>query len=160
MLLVSFLATGDVCSFSDASFTSFPEQYKSVSSAYKFTPQGYTWLLTSFTKIENNIGPKTEPWGTPIPIEDLEDISLLHTTYSDLLLRYDENHRASVSFIPYLDSLCSNTLWSIVSKHFRIFKEHTAVSVHGKKKYAAGHMDHLLRKAVGPQQKLPVHSID
>ena len=33
-----------------------------------------------------------------------------------------------------------------------------SVSVHGKKKCAAGHMDQLLRKAPGPQQKLPVHS--
>ena len=33
-------------------------------------------------------------------------------------------------------------------------------SVHGKKKYAAGHMDQLLRKAAGPQQKLPVHNLD
>ena len=29
-------------------------------------------------------------------------------------------------------------------------------SVHGKQKCAAGHMDQLLRKAAGPQQKLPV----
>ena len=33
-------------------------------------------------------------------------------------------------------------------------------SVHGKKKFAAGHMDRLLRKAAGPQQKLPVHTQD
>ena len=33
-------------------------------------------------------------------------------------------------------------------------------SVHGKKKYAAGHMDQQLRKAAGPQQKLPVHTQD
>ena len=34
------------------------------------------------------------------------------------------------------------------------------ISVHGKKKYAAGHMDRLLRKAAGPQQRLPVHTLD
>ena len=33
-------------------------------------------------------------------------------------------------------------------------------SVHGKKKYAAGHVDQLLRKAAGPQQKLPAHALD
>ena len=31
-------------------------------------------------------------------------------------------------------------------------------SVHGKKKYATGHMDRLLRKAAGPQQMLPVRT--
>ena len=31
--------------------------------------------------------------------------------------------------------------------------------VHGKKKYAAGPIDQLLRKAAGPQQKLPVHTL-
>ena len=33
------------------------------------------------------------------------------------------------------------------------------ISVHGKEKYAVGPMDQLLRKAAGPQQKLPVHSL-
>ena len=33
-------------------------------------------------------------------------------------------------------------------------------SVHGKKKYAIGHMNQLLRKAAGPQQTLPVHALD
>ena len=32
-------------------------------------------------------------------------------------------------------------------------------NVHGKKKYSAGHMDRLLRKAAGPQQMLPVHAL-
>ena len=34
------------------------------------------------------------------------------------------------------------------------------VSVHGKKKSAAGPMDQLFRKAAGPQQELPVHTLD
>ena len=33
-------------------------------------------------------------------------------------------------------------------------------SVHGGKKYAAGHLDQLLRKAAGPQQMLLVHSLN
>ena len=33
-------------------------------------------------------------------------------------------------------------------------------SVHGKKKYAVGHMDQLLRKDAGPHQKLPVGTLD
>ena len=32
-------------------------------------------------------------------------------------------------------------------------------SVHGKKKYATGHMDQLLRKAAGPKQVLPVQTL-
>ena len=32
--------------------------------------------------------------------------------------------------------------------------------VHGKKKYAAGPMDQLLRKAAGPQQKQPVRTLE
>ena len=35
-----------------------------------------------------------------------------------------------------------------------------AFSVHGKKKYAAGPMDQLLRIAAGPQQRLSVHILD
>ena len=34
------------------------------------------------------------------------------------------------------------------------------ISVHGKKNYAAGHVDRLLQLAAGPQQKLPVHTQD
>ena len=33
-------------------------------------------------------------------------------------------------------------------------------SVHSKKKQAAGHMDQLLRKAAGPQQKSPIHTLN
>ena len=37
---------------------------------------------------------------------------------------------------------------------------YSIVSVHGKKKCPAGHMDQLFWKAAGPKQKLPVHTLD
>ena len=38
--------------------------------------------------------------------------------------------------------------------------EGVSSSVHGKEKYTVGPVDQLLKKAAGPQQKLPVHTLD
>ena len=52
-------------------------------------------------------------------------------------------------------------LWSANPKRpTKTLPDYPATSVHGKKKYAVGHMDQLLRKAAGPQQKLPIHALD
>ena len=40
-----------------------------------------------------------------------------------------------------------------------VFQSFDMTSVHGKKKYAAGHMDQLLTRAGGPHQKLPVRTL-
>ena len=42
----------------------------------------------------------------------------------------------------------------------KLSKQKDRNSVHGKKKYAAGHMDRLIQIAAGPQQKLSVRMQD
>ena len=48
------------------SLTLLAEQYTSVSSAYQLQAPKSTCILISLTYNKNKIGPKTDPWGTPI----------------------------------------------------------------------------------------------
>ena len=50
--------------------------------------------------MENNIGPKTEPWGTPHIKGQKSDSDLPSLILCDRLLKYDENHLRAMPLTP------------------------------------------------------------
>ena len=93
---------------------------------YSWTSSAYMWklipcfLITSPNGemyIVNNSGPSTDPWGTPLDICRLLDVSFPMRMYWYLSERYEANHSNAGPLTPnrYF-SRCNKIEWSIMSK--------------------------------------------
>ena len=77
-----------------------------------------------------------------------------------LCLMFSNNEESSISFLRNDEEVRSILMLSTKKASNSVGHWSARNSVHGKEKYAVGPMDLLLRKAAGPQQKLPVHTLD
>ena len=106
-----------ICNFQLTS--SFQHRQKIVvSSAYISTLPDLTEAGKSYAYIENSLGQRVHPGGTPkvtFPWLEIAPPTSVHCLRSDRLFW---THTARVPEMPLLCSLSRSTLWSIVSKAF------------------------------------------
>ena len=75
------------------------------------------WLMNREMKEVNRIGPRTDPWGTPVLSWVVEETSWPNFTYWTLRDRQDSSHIRALPSTPYIErSRASKIEWSMVSK--------------------------------------------
>jgi hypothetical protein len=96
LLLVNRVWAASITEFNfvEEALTFLPVNNILVSSAYKTTLASGMFCGRSLINNENNIGPRIEPWGTPMPMLRVEDVilpcfKLFSSTYCFLLVKYD-----------------------------------------------------------------------
>ena len=91
-------------------------QYIVVSSAYRQVSGEPSDFGRSFVKSENNVGPRTDPCGTPWVIMCVSESHLLILTNCLRSVKQFFNHSQTSPLIPRSFSFCSNILCDTVSK--------------------------------------------
>ena len=99
-------------------FSSANEVDKVLSSANSIDSHKDGEFGRSFINNKNNNGSRTYPCGTPLLIEEEEEVTPLITVIWFLSLRYDLSHSCETPLIPYKFNFDNKMLWSTVSSAF------------------------------------------
>ena len=91
---------------------------KLVSPANRCISEYVTRSCCSLMYISKSRDPSTEPWGTPIIMGRVSDISLLIAVYWILSVRYVFNNFKLTPLIPYCSNLARRMSWSTKSNVF------------------------------------------
>ena len=78
-----------------------------VSSAYSLAFECFRQRGRSLINIKNNSGPRIDPWGTPLVIQETSHRIPFTSLLCFLLVRYDWKHFIALSCTPYSLSLFS-----------------------------------------------------